>query len=86
MPKRPEKWKIKFWVLVDSILKSIYCFEIYRGKNLEVDVRMRGACGEAGAAYGVVMKMLHGLERKGHCVVRDNYFYSIPLFQNLVKK
>jgi hypothetical protein len=32
------------------------------------------------------MKMLHSLERKGHCVVINNYFSSIPLFQNLIQK
>jgi hypothetical protein len=32
------------------------------------------------------MKLLRGLEEKGHCVVMDNYFCSIPLFEDLAKK
>jgi hypothetical protein len=32
------------------------------------------------------MKLLHGLEDNGHCVVMDNYFCSIPLFEELVRK
>jgi hypothetical protein len=32
------------------------------------------------------MKILHGLKRKGHCIVMDNYFCSILLFQKLVQK
>jgi hypothetical protein len=86
MPKKPEKWGIKFWVLANSVSKFIYCFEIYCGKNLEAEIQMSVPCGEASAAYGVVMKLLSGLEGKGHCVVIDNYFCSIPLFEDLVRK
>jgi hypothetical protein len=86
MPKKPEKWGIKFWMLADSVSKFIYCFEIYCGKNLEVEIRMEGTHTEGGAAYGVVIKLLRGLEEKGHCVVMDNFFCSIPLFEDLVKK
>jgi hypothetical protein len=32
------------------------------------------------------MKLLRGLEEKGHCVVMDNYFCSILLFEDLAKK
>ena len=86
MPKKLEKWGIKLWMLVDSVSKYIYCFEIYFGKNLKAEIKMEGPRGEAGAAYGVVMKLLNGLEEKGQCVVIDNYFCSIPLFEDLVKK
>jgi hypothetical protein len=55
MPKKPEKWGIKFWVLADSVSKFIYCFEIYCGKNLEAEIRVEGRHGEGGSAYGVVM-------------------------------
>jgi hypothetical protein len=53
---------------------------------LEAKVRMEAPNGEAGAAYIVVMKLLEGLEGKGHCVIMDNYFCSIPLFRDLVDK
>ena len=86
MPKKPKKWGIKFWVLANLVSKFIYCFEIYCGKNLEVEVRVEGPWEEGSAAYGVVMKLLMGLEEKGHCVVMDNYFCSIPLFEDLAKK
>jgi hypothetical protein len=32
------------------------------------------------------MKLLRGLEGKRHCVVMDNFFCSIPLSEDLVKK
>jgi hypothetical protein len=86
MPKKPEKWGIKIWVLADSASKFIYFFEIYCGKNLEAEIRMEGTCADGGSAYGVVMNLLSGLEERGHCVVMDNYFCSIPLFEDLVKK
>jgi hypothetical protein len=83
IPKKPEKWGIKFWVLADASSKFIYCFDIYCGKNLEAEVRVEAPCGQGGAAYGVVMKLLQGLEEKGHCVVMDNFFTSVPLFRYL---
>jgi hypothetical protein len=86
MPKKPKKWDIKFWVLVDSVSKFIYCFEMYCGKNVEAEVRVPVPRGEAGAAYRVVMKLLEGLEGKGHCVVMDYYFCSILLFKDLLAK
>jgi hypothetical protein len=86
MPKKPEKWGIKFWVLADSSSKFIYCFDIYCGKNLEAEVRVEAPSGQGGAAYGVVMNLLRGLEDKGHCVVMDNFFTSVPLFRDLASK
>jgi hypothetical protein len=73
-------------VLVDLVSKFIFCFKIYCGKNLEVEVKVEGPRWEASTAYGVVMKFLRGLEEKRHCVVLDNYFCSIPLFEDLSKK
>jgi hypothetical protein len=53
---------------------------------MEVDVIVLVPRGEASTTYGVVMNLLHRLEDKRHYVVMDNYFCSIPLFQELVKK
>jgi hypothetical protein len=86
MPKKPEKWGIKFWVIADSVSKFIYCFDIYFGKNLEAEIRVLGPSTQAGAAYGVVMNLLHRLEDKGHCILIDNFFCSIPLFRDLEAK
>jgi hypothetical protein len=86
MPKKSEKWGIKFWVLADSTSKFIYFFEVYCGKNLEVEVRFEVPRGEGGAAYGVVMRLVQGLKDKGHCVVMDNFFCSMSLFKDLASK
>jgi hypothetical protein len=47
-------------MLRDFVLKFIYCYVVYCDINLEVEVKMGEPCREAGAAYGVVMKMLYG--------------------------
>jgi hypothetical protein len=86
MPKKPEKWGIKFWVLADSASKFIFYLDIYCGKNLEAEVRVPGPSTQGGAVYGVVLKLLQGLEEKRHCVVMDNFFSSIPLFWDLASK
>jgi hypothetical protein len=65
---------------------SFICFDIYCGKNLEAEVRVLGPSVQAGASYAVVMNLLHGLENKGHCVIMDNFFCSIPLFKDLEAK
>jgi hypothetical protein len=53
---------------------------------MEANVTIEVPRGEVGAAYGVIMKLLRGLEEKGHCIVMDNYFCSIPLFEELVRQ
>ena len=71
---------------MDLVSKFIYCFYIYCGKNLEAKIRVFRPFVEASIAYGVVMKLLSGLEDKRHCVVMYNLFCSIPLFTDLEAK
>ena len=33
MPKKPQKWSIKVWCLVDSRFRFVYDFDIYCGRN-----------------------------------------------------
>ena len=33
MSKKPEKWDVKLWILVDSITKYVFDFEVYYGKK-----------------------------------------------------
>ena len=86
MPKKPKKWGIKFWMLVDSVSKFIYYFDIYCGKNLEAEVGIPKPSVQASVDYEVVMNLLRGLKCKGHCIVIDNFFCSIPLFRDLAAK
>jgi hypothetical protein len=86
MPKKPEKWGRKVWCLADSSSKFVFNFNIYYGKNVEAEVRVVVPQGEASLAHAIVMKLLQGLENKGHCIVMDNYFSSIGLFKDLALK
>jgi hypothetical protein len=85
MPKRLEKWEIKFCIFADSVSKFIYCFEIYCGKIIEAEVRILVFCEVEGIAYSVVINLLHNLEEKGHCIVMDNILCSVSLFKDLSK-
>jgi hypothetical protein len=42
--------------------------------------------GEASLAHPIVIKLLQGLENKGHCIVMDNYFSSTSPFKDLALK
>ena len=85
MPKKPKKWGIKFWVLMDLVSKFVYWSEIFLAKTLSLRFDGRYPqdvlCEEAGAEYMVVM--LNGLDEKGHCFVMDNHYNSIQIFKNL---
>ena len=68
--------------------KFIWNFEIYCGKSgptygtLE---KVRGS-DDANLVEGVVLKILEGMENKGHVVVMDNYFTSVPgLFKKFLR-
>jgi hypothetical protein len=84
MPKKPQKWVIKVWCLADSVSKYVYNFDIYCGKVENIgggDVPVER--GDGSMAQSVVLKLMVGLEGKGHIVVTDNYFSSIGLFIEL---
>ena len=42
--------------------------------------------GESKLIHEVVLKIVSGLERKGHLLVMDNYFSLIGLFQDLLSR
>jgi hypothetical protein len=84
MPMKPYKWGIKVWCLADSSTKFVYNFDIYCGRNqVGTNVPEPVQHGEASVAHNVVLKMVEGLDGKGHVVVTDNYFSSVGLFTDL---
>ena len=54
MPKKPEKWGVKLWVLADLVTKYVSDFHVYCGKNEGV----QDGRGTAIGAYSVVMGLL----------------------------
>jgi hypothetical protein len=87
LPNKPCQWGIKVLYLADSTTKYVYNFEIYCGRN---DEAIGGGApmvhGEGGLAKEVVLRLVSGLEGKGHVVVTDNYFSSVPLFSELANQ
>jgi len=88
MPQKPQKWGLKVWCLADAQSKFVSNFEIYCGKNPIVEEEMqrpRGQ-GEPRLAQNVVLGLLAKNEGKGHVIVMDNFFTSIPLFRDLLER
>ena len=81
MPKKPSaKWGIKIWSLCDPRAGYLLNFEVYTGKEQNPQ-QERGGLGAT-----VTHTLLKGYENKGHHVYMDNYFSSIPLFEDLRDK
>ena len=76
MPKKPDKFGIKFWVLAD--VETKYCFNIipYIGRD-EQRVLPLG--------YHVVLKLLEPLHGFGYNVTTDNFFTSKALALDLLQ-
>jgi hypothetical protein len=74
LSKKPTKWGMKAFVLSDS--NSGYIFIII-GKNEFLDTS------EKSVTHATVMKLVEGLEGRGHNIYMDNYYSSPDLFLDL---
>ena len=79
------------WCLACSVLKYIWNFEIYCGKENGIPPqspwRMHESeptIGDARLAHNVVMQLVDGLWDVGHCVTMDNFFSNVGLFTILL--
>ncbi|KRX48117.1 PiggyBac transposable element-derived protein 4 [Trichinella murrelli] len=77
MPKKPEKYGIKFWVACCSKSSYAWNMQIYTGKQ-------SSGTREKNQGMRVVLDMVKGL--KGHNVTCDNFFTSYSLGVELRKK
>jgi hypothetical protein len=84
LPNKPCKWGVKVWCVADSSSKYVYNFDIYCGAQNGGDVPARR--GEGNLARNVVVKLMEGLEGKGHVLITDNYFSSIGMFKELAER
>lgn len=81
IPSKPAKYGIKIYALVDA--KSIYTFstEIYAGKQPQ------GSYYKSNASKDVALRLVSSIEGlQGRNITMDNYFTSIPLAEDLLKK
>ena len=78
MPKKPTKRGIKVWVRSDSTNGFICQFNVYTGKD--------GNTTEVGLGGNVVIKLTRSIIGRNHRLFMDNFFTSVPLFQDLLNE
>lgn len=77
MPSKPEKYGIKFWLMVCSETSYVWKIQPYLGKAAHESR-------EQNQGQRVVLDLIDGL--KGHNVTMDNFFTSYDLGQKLLSK
>ncbi len=76
LPKKPKKWGMSVWALVDSDLGYIWNWRLYCGKDEEQEQEPLG--------QRVVTGRLNGLQNKGYHVYFDNFYTSAALCNRLL--
>lgn len=82
MPKKPQKFGIKFWLAVDVNSKYIINGFPYLGKD---ETRTSTPLSEFKVSR-VVLKLVEPYLNKGRNITTNNFFTSIPLAKKLVEK
>ena len=80
MPNKPDKYGIKFWVLVD--VKSKYVSNIFP----YLGAQEKEQRGDTPLAESVVMRLTEGVRGKEYNITCDNVFTSLPLALKLQKE
>ena len=78
---KPCRYGLKCWALANAKSKFVQKLEVNCGKKELLDTK-----DEALVGYKVVMRLLEGLEDKGHIVTCDDFFTSPILFWDLMLK
>lgn len=76
MPNKPDKFGIKFWLLVDVDSKFLCNGFPYLGKD---DLRPR----DETLPESVIMKLMEPFQKKGRNVTTDNFFTTVKLGKKL---
>ncbi|KAL4009285.1 hypothetical protein ACER0C_003137 [Sarotherodon galilaeus] len=77
MPKKPGKYGLKIWAACDVDTAYAWRVQLYTGKAA-------GERPEVNQGMRVVLELTEGLQ--GHAVTCDNFFTSIPLSEELLKR
>jgi hypothetical protein len=78
---KPVRWGLKVFCVCCSLTGYLWNAVIYVGKNEEEDSKQK----ELSATHAIVRNLLQPLSSKNHTVHMDNWFTSIPLFNDLAK-
>lgn len=79
MPNKPDKFGLKFWLLVDVESKYVFNILPYLGKDEMLSRQGRPL------AEDVVLRLIEPLKNKGYNITIDNFFTSLPLAEKLKK-
>ena len=79
MPLKPVKRGFKVWMRCDSHTGYVYQFSIYTGRDKSDDA-------VAGLGAKVVIKLTNVLQCTDTHITFDNYFTSVALLEELLKK
>jgi hypothetical protein len=77
MPNKPDKYGMKFWLLVNVDTKYVINIIPYLG------AQERTERGDAPLAETVVLKLIQPVRGRGYNVCCDNFFTSLPLAEKL---
>ena len=77
MPNKPDKYGLKFWLLVDVETKYVINIIPYLG------AQERSERGDVPLAESVVLKLIQPIRGRGYNVCCDNFFTSLPLAEKL---
>ena len=78
---KPVRWGIKIFCVCCSATSYLWNASFYVGKKEEDEDRDK----DASVTQSTVVKLLEPLSGKNHRVYMDNYYTSIPLFNELLK-
>ena len=81
LKNKPCRYGLKCWTLANAKSKFVQKSKVYCGKEESLNAK-----DEALVGYKVVMRLLEGLEDKGHIVTYDKFFTSPKLFWDLLLK
>ena len=77
MPNKPDKFGLKFWMLVDVDTKYVINLIPYLG------AQERSERGDVPLAESVVLKLIQPVRGRGYNICCDNFFTSFPLAEKL---
>ena len=77
MKNKPCPYGLKCWALANAKSKFVQKLEVFCEKEESLNAK-----DEALVGYKVVMRLLEGLENKGHIVTCDNFLPHLNCFGN----
>ena len=79
MPNKPDKYGIKFWLLVNVETKYVIGLNIIPC----LGAQERNERSDTPLAESVVLKLIQPVRGQGHNICCDNFFKSLPLARKL---